>query len=189
MSLPIYQSVISTCFRQIGVHLIQWTPEWIVNCSTVLQKLLLTMSHYWLMNKTPLAIASSGIAATLLDEGRTAHSAFKPSLNIQNNSDAMCNIKKKKQSSMAIVLKHCKIITWHECTMADKHSLEALNRTLKDIKNNDRLCHRGCAMARDYSLKIDEKHYRSHIFEWQIPKRKCFAATHSNDSHRRANVI
>ncbi|XP_074108457.1 uncharacterized protein LOC141533462 [Cotesia typhae] len=54
-------------------------------------------------NGIALAVASSGIAATLLDGGRTAHSAFKLPLNIQNNPDAMCNI--KKQSSMATVLK------------------------------------------------------------------------------------
>ncbi|XP_044597463.1 ATP-dependent DNA helicase pif1-like [Cotesia glomerata] len=84
-----------------------------------------------------LAVASSGIAATLLDGGRTAHSVFKLPLNIQNNPDAVCNI--KKQSSMATVLKRCKIIIWDECTMAHKHSLEALNRTLKDIKNSDKL--------------------------------------------------
>ena len=40
---------------------------------------------------------------------------------------------------MATVLKQCKIITWDECNMAHKHSLEALNRTLTDIKNNDKL--------------------------------------------------
>ena len=40
---------------------------------------------------------------------------------------------------MATVLKQCKIIIWDKCTMAHKHSLEALNRTLKDIKNNDKL--------------------------------------------------
>ncbi|VVC35537.1 P-loop containing nucleoside triphosphate hydrolase,DNA helicase Pif1-like [Cinara cedri] len=88
-------------------------------------------------NGTALAVASSDIAATLLDRGRTAHSVFKLPLNIQNNPDAVCNI--KKQSSMATVLKQCKIIIWDECTMAHKHSLEALNRTLKDIKNNDNL--------------------------------------------------
>lgn len=88
-------------------------------------------------NGIALAVASSGIAATLLDGGRTAHSAFKLPLNIKNNPDAVCNI--KKQSSMATVLKQCKIIIWDECTMAHKHSLEALDRTLKDIKNNDKL--------------------------------------------------
>ncbi|GFU94210.1 ATP-dependent DNA helicase [Trichonephila clavipes] len=40
---------------------------------------------------------------------------------------------------MATMLKQCKNIIWDECTMAHKHSLEALNRTLKDIKNNDKL--------------------------------------------------
>ncbi|CAG9836262.1 unnamed protein product [Diabrotica balteata] len=74
---------------------------------------------------------------TLLDGGRTAHSVFKLPLNIQNNPDAVCNI--KKQSSMATVLKQCKIIIWDECTMAHNHSIEALNRTMKDIKNNDKL--------------------------------------------------
>lgn len=88
-------------------------------------------------NGIGLAVASSGIAATLLDGGRTAHSVFKLPLNIQNNPDAVCNI--KKQSSMATVLQRCKIIIWDECIMAHKHSLEALNRSLKDIKNNDKL--------------------------------------------------
>ncbi|GBM79731.1 hypothetical protein AVEN_27375-1 [Araneus ventricosus] len=45
-------------------------------------------------NGIALAVASSGIAATLLDGGRTAHSAFKLPLNIQNNPDAVCKIKK-----------------------------------------------------------------------------------------------
>lgn len=84
-----------------------------------------------------LAVASSGIAATLLDGGRTAHSAFKLPLNIQTNDNAVCNI--KKHSSMGKVLQQCKIIVWDECTMAHKHSLEALNRTLKDLRGNDRL--------------------------------------------------
>ncbi|GFW59073.1 ATP-dependent DNA helicase [Trichonephila clavipes] len=78
-----------------------------------------------------------GIAATLLDGGRTAHSALKVPLNVYTNPYPMCNI--KKHSGRAEVLRKCKIIIWDECTMADKHSLEALDRTLKDIKNNTRL--------------------------------------------------
>ena len=86
-------------------------------------------------NDIALAVASSGIAATLLEGGRTAHSAFKLPLNIHNNPAAVCNI--KKQSSMAKVLQNCKIIIWDECTMAHKNSLEALNRTLKDLRKNN----------------------------------------------------
>jgi ATP-dependent DNA helicase PIF1 len=40
---------------------------------------------------------------------------------------------------MATVLKQCKIIIWDESIMAHKHSLEAMNRILKDIKNIDKL--------------------------------------------------
>ena len=40
---------------------------------------------------------------------------------------------------MATVLKHCKIIIWDDCSMAHKHSLEALNKTLKNILKNDKL--------------------------------------------------
>ncbi|GFV46162.1 ATP-dependent DNA helicase [Trichonephila clavipes] len=88
-------------------------------------------------NPIALEIASSGIAATLLDSGRTAHSVLKVPLNVHTNPDAMCNM--KKHSGMAEVLRKCKIILWDECTMVHKHSLEALDRTLKDIKDNTRL--------------------------------------------------
>lgn len=69
--------------------------------------------------KIALAVASSGIAATLLDGGRTAHSALKLPLNIQNNENAVCNI--KKNSGMGNVIMRSEIIIWDECTMAHKH--------------------------------------------------------------------
>lgn len=84
-----------------------------------------------------LALASSGIAATLLDGGRTAHSALKLPLNIHTAGTSVCNI--SRGSSMAKVLQSCKLIIWDECTMAHKHSLEALDRTLRDIRNNQHL--------------------------------------------------
>jgi len=45
-------------------------------------------------NHFALVIASSGIAATLLDGGWTAHSALKLPLDVHTNLDVMCNIKK-----------------------------------------------------------------------------------------------
>ncbi|XP_075444603.1 uncharacterized protein LOC142488115 [Ascaphus truei] len=81
-----------------------------------------------------LAIASSGIAATLMDGGRTVHSALKLPLNIANEENPTCNI--TKTSGQARVLQTCKLIVWDECTMAHKKSLEALDRTLKDLRNN-----------------------------------------------------
>lgn len=88
-------------------------------------------------NKIALAVASSGIAATLLDGGRTAHSALKLPLNITTIESPTCNI--SKTSAMAKVLQQCKIIVWDECTMAHKRSLEALNRTMQDLRGNERL--------------------------------------------------
>jgi hypothetical protein len=81
-----------------------------------------------------LALASSGIAATLLEGARTAHSALKLPLDRQSNKTTTCNI--SKNSAMAKFLQQYELIVWDECTMAHKKSLEALDRTLKDLRNN-----------------------------------------------------
>ena len=36
---------------------------------------------------------------------------------------------------MATVLHQCKLIVWDECAMGHKKSLEALDRTMKDLRN------------------------------------------------------
>ncbi|GBP39662.1 ATP-dependent DNA helicase pif1 [Eumeta japonica] len=82
-----------------------------------------------------LAVTSSGIASTLLDGGRSAHSALKLPLNLNLTETPTCNI--GKNSGMGKVLKTCKIIIWDECTMAHKKSLEALDKTLRDFRGND----------------------------------------------------
>ena len=73
----------------------------------------------------------SGIAATLLDGGRSAHSTFKLPLNLTREESPMCNI--KKGTGIANVLRECVIIVWDECTMMHKHGFEALDRTLQDV--------------------------------------------------------
>lgn len=62
-----------------------------------------------------VAVASSGIAATLLEGCRTAHSALKLPLNLQNTKETTCNI--SKHSAMAKFLSESKIIIWDECTI------------------------------------------------------------------------
>src|SRR5205807_1019280 len=64
-----------------------------------------------------LAVASSGIAALLLDGGRTAHSRFKIPLVINANSN--CNI--SVQSDLAELIRICKLIVWDEAPMCHKH--------------------------------------------------------------------
>ncbi|XP_008482471.2 uncharacterized protein LOC103519163 [Diaphorina citri] len=87
--------------------------------------------------KIAISVASSGIAATLLDGGKTAHSAFKLPLNLNHSETPLCNI--SKQSDTAKVLQKCQLIVWDECTMAHKGGIEALDRTLQDIRNDRRL--------------------------------------------------
>lgn len=63
--------------------------------------------------KIALALASSEIAATLLEGGRTAHSALKLPLKIQVIETPTCNI--SRNSAMAKVLRLTSIILWDEC--------------------------------------------------------------------------
>ncbi|CAH1099969.1 unnamed protein product [Psylliodes chrysocephalus] len=80
-----------------------------------------------------IAVASSGIAATLIDGGKTAHTAFKLPLNMNHLDNTLCNI--SKQSNMAHVLREARLIIWDECTMAHKNAIKALYRTLKDLRS------------------------------------------------------
>ena len=80
-----------------------------------------------------LAVASSGIAATVLTGGRMFHSHFKAPL--QPDATSVCSI--KGQSTLAEVIRHTKLIIWDEAPMAHCHLLEALDRTLHDLMDSD----------------------------------------------------
>lgn len=73
-----------------------------------------------------LTTTSSGIAATLLTGGRTAHSRFKIPIDIQPSS--ICGIQKKKDLSNLI--RFTVAIIWDEALMTKKTCLEALDRSL-----------------------------------------------------------
>lgn len=61
------------------------------------------------------AVASSGIAATLLDGGHTAHSRFK--IPLDSDTSSLCNI--KKGSRRADLLKEASLIFWDEVHAAE----------------------------------------------------------------------
>ena len=102
---------------------------------TFLIKLLL--SRVRVEGKVALAVASSGIAATLLPGGKTAHSMFKLPLELDNIESPVCNI--SSNSSLAELLRRCSLIIWDECTMSNKKAVEALDRTLQDLRNSSSL--------------------------------------------------
>ncbi|CAF1264648.1 unnamed protein product [Didymodactylos carnosus] len=85
-------------------------------------------------SKIAIAVASSGIAATLLHGGRTAHSTLKLPLNLSHCESPLCNISKGIRE--AKVLQECELIVWDECTMSHRQALEALDRTLQDLRGN-----------------------------------------------------
>ena len=82
--------------------------------------------------KIALAVASSGIASTLLPGGKTAHAMFKIPLQLDCSESPACNI--SRNSDKASVLRDCSLIIWDECTMAHRKAIEAVNRTLQDVR-------------------------------------------------------
>ncbi|KAH9620971.1 hypothetical protein KSS87_023892 [Heliosperma pusillum] len=77
-----------------------------------------------------LPVASSGIAATLIPGGRTAHSRFGIPLSVTENSTCP---RIKPGSDLTELLRMAKLIIWDEAPMTHKHSFEALDRSLKDV--------------------------------------------------------
>ncbi|CAN1811763.1 ATP-dependent DNA helicase PIF1 [Linum perenne] len=76
-----------------------------------------------------LVVASSGIAATLLPGGVTAHSRFK--IPIEVDYASRCVI--KKGTSLARLMQQASLIVWDEAPMVHRLSFEAVDRTLCDI--------------------------------------------------------
>ena len=83
--------------------------------------------------KIALAVASSGIAATLLVGGRTAHSRFKIPLDTDNQSQ--CGI--EKGTNLAELIKRAAVIFWDEAPMQNRYDMEAVSRSLQDICGNE----------------------------------------------------
>jgi len=82
-----------------------------------------------------LAVASTGIASILLANGHTSYSRFKIPLNTA--PDAFCAI--PRQSHLAELLRLVRLIIWDEITMQTRFSVEAVEHTMRDIRQSDDL--------------------------------------------------
>lgn len=85
--------------------------------------------------KIALATASSGIAATLLTGGRTAHCTFKISLELKSSGKPTCI--NTRNSNTASLLREARLIVWNEAPMVHKLAF-ALDLTLRDILDCNR---------------------------------------------------
>lgn len=83
-----------------------------------------------------LAVASSGIAATLLPGVRTAHSTFKLPLDLTTTEEPMYNV--SRGSSTSNSMKKADLIVWEESTMGHENALDALDRALQDLRGNNK---------------------------------------------------
>ena len=81
-----------------------------------------------------MAVASSGITATLLKGGKTAHWTLKLPLNLSRTDEPVCSVGRK--SVRARLLQETDLIVWDECTMSHRKALEAVDRTLQNIKRS-----------------------------------------------------
>ncbi|XP_073138699.1 uncharacterized protein [Henckelia pumila] len=79
-----------------------------------------------------LATATSGVAASILPSGRTAHSRFKIPIELHENS--YCTI--SKQSGLGNLLRLTRLVVWDEAPMCRRYAIEAVDRTLQDLVGN-----------------------------------------------------
>ena len=78
---------------------------------------------------TALAMATTAIAANLLNLGRTFHSRLKAPLTVSEDSTLHIST----QSNLAKLVRMSKLLMIDEATMLDRFMLEALDRTLRDL--------------------------------------------------------
>ena len=85
------------------------------------------------MDLIAVATATSGIAASIMPGGRTAHSHFKIPIKLSGNT--MCSF--TKQSGTAKLLRKASLIIWDEVAMTKRQAVEALDSSLRDIMSCD----------------------------------------------------
>ena len=83
--------------------------------------------------RVALATAVSGIAATLLDNGRTIHSRCKIPLKIEENST--CNMTKRDPSGK--LFQKADFLIIDEVTMGHRHIYECIDRSLQFIRDDN----------------------------------------------------
>ncbi|PWZ13684.1 ATP-dependent DNA helicase PIF1 [Zea mays] len=79
--------------------------------------------------KIAVATVTSGVAASIMPGGRTAHSRFKIPLTIDDG--VVCSF--TKQSGTAELLRKASLIIWDEASMTKRQAVETLDNSMRDI--------------------------------------------------------
>lgn len=128
----------STCFNSIitGIENDPQTAHFYLQGPGGTGKTFLykAICHYYRgMGKTVLCVASTGIAALLLPNGRTSHTQFKIPINL--HEDSACPV--SRNCRLARVLRSANLIIWDEVPMQDKLCFEAVHRLFVDLLRTD----------------------------------------------------
>ncbi len=91
------------------------------------------LSHLRRQGKIVLVVASSRIASLLLMGGRTAHSRFKISIDLHNEST--CKV--TQHMKVAELVRKIDLIIWDEAPMMHLQAFKAVDRTLRDLMQLD----------------------------------------------------
>ncbi|CDF77418.1 ATP dependant DNA helicase [Chondrus crispus] len=83
--------------------------------------------------KQVIAVATSAVAAVLLDGGRTAHSVFK--IPIPVSAESTCNF--STNSDTGRTLQQVDLIIWDEIVMCHQNCIETVDRSLRDLMQTD----------------------------------------------------
>ncbi|XP_053213883.1 uncharacterized protein LOC128397216 [Panonychus citri] len=92
------------------------------------------IKHLTANNKTVVAVAWTGTAATLLVNGRTSHSRFGLPLNLNETSVSSISA----QSHKAEILRSAELILWDEASMIPNTALKIVNDLFKDIMSSEK---------------------------------------------------
>jgi hypothetical protein len=91
------------------------------------------LSHLQGQGKIVLIVASLGIASLLLLGGKTAHSKFKISIDLHDEST--CNI--TQHMKVAKLVRKANLIIWDEAPMMDCQTFKIVDWTLRDLMQLD----------------------------------------------------
>ncbi|XP_020188388.1 uncharacterized protein [Aegilops tauschii subsp. strangulata] len=101
--------------------------------------------------KIGIATATSGVAASIMPGGRTAHSRFKIPLSCDDG--ASCSF--TKQSGTTKLLRMALLIIWAEASMTKRQAVEALDNSMRDIMGiRDRPFGGKTVVFADYLLRV-----------------------------------
>ncbi len=85
-----------------------------------------------------LATATTGIAALLLEGGRTVHNRFKVPVPCTEVSTLTCSKSATRNKGLRDLLKKSELIIWDEAPMSHKDIFDCVDRSLRDLLDCDK---------------------------------------------------